>query len=270
MEITTKGQKINAMQWLSWRKEGMRTGEIADMLNITPSMASIIARKFRAAGYPDPFYKKTMPGPPVKLDTDTDTGSYILGILWGAASKVESNYIIRHRDPFFLKTIKDILKLEPVIQKSYSHTRDQYRLKISRHRDILFLDELYSTHGWTKRNDRKRYYPAGPINDKGFIRAWLELHSSVDICRSGRKKRPLSRLRIYGNRLLIQDINEIISANTGLKLRALQKTSNETTKALWYTGSSAKDVFNWLYQDAEIFNPNVREKIMDVLKKALS
>ena len=83
MEITTKGQKISAMQWLSWRKEGMRTGEIADMLNITPSMARIIARKFRAAGYPDPFYKKTMPGPPIKLDTNTDTGSYILGILWG-------------------------------------------------------------------------------------------------------------------------------------------------------------------------------------------
>lgn len=35
-------------------------------------MARIIARKIRAAGYMDPFYRKTKPATPSKLDTTTD------------------------------------------------------------------------------------------------------------------------------------------------------------------------------------------------------
>ncbi|MGI5875922.1 MAG: hypothetical protein ACOX6X_03770 [Dethiobacteria bacterium] len=68
------------------------------MLNVTPSMARIIARKFRAAGYVDPFYRKTKPATPTKLDTTTDAGAYILGILWGITSRPEQNYLmIRHK-----------------------------------------------------------------------------------------------------------------------------------------------------------------------------
>ena len=98
MEITTKGFILEADQWVSWRNEGKGTNEIAEILSISPQMARIIARKFKAAGYPDPQYRKTKPGPLFTIDTTTDTGAYILGILWGVLSKVEKQYIARHRD----------------------------------------------------------------------------------------------------------------------------------------------------------------------------
>lgn len=63
MKITTQGFVLEADQWLSWRNEGKSTIEIAQILGISPSMARIIARKFKAAGYPDPQYRKTKPGP---------------------------------------------------------------------------------------------------------------------------------------------------------------------------------------------------------------
>lgn len=73
---------------------------------------------------------------------------------------------------------------------------------------------LFCTHGWTKRNDPERCYPAGSVNDKGFIRAWVELHSSADLHCSGRIRKTSPRLRIYGNKSLMATMNEIIYKNT--------------------------------------------------------
>ncbi|NLL20070.1 MAG: hypothetical protein GX262_13810 [Clostridia bacterium] len=229
-------------------------------------MARIIARKFRAAGCPDPQYRRTKPGPLFTLDISTDTGAYILGILWGALSKAEQQYIIRHKDIFFLSLVKRHFGIGTVIQKSYSPTGVQYRLKISRSSHISSIDAILTSQGWAGRNNGERPYPSGSVNDKGFIRAWVELHSSADIHRTGRKRTPIPRLRIYGNKILIEEINRIVSANTNLKQRKIQKTSNEITKALYYTGKSFKTVFEWLYTVSEVCNPTSRGRMEDVLK----
>lgn len=265
MNILTKGFILEAEQWLAWRNEGKSTNEIAEILGISSSMVRIIARKFKAAGYPDPQYKKTKPGPSFTIDITTDTGAYILGILWGILSKVEEQYIVRHKDIFFLSLLKEHLEIESSIQKRYSPTDTQYRLKISRGSYIKSIDALLTSQGWTSRNNKKRPYPSGPVNDKGFIRAWIELHSSADIHRTGRKRIPMPRLRIYGNMYLITEINDIISANTNLNQREIQKTSNKTTKALYYVSKSFQTVFDWLYKDFEIYNPIAREHFNDVL-----
>ncbi|OPX84589.1 MAG: hypothetical protein A4E53_03847 [Pelotomaculum sp. PtaB.Bin104] len=108
---------------------------------------------------------------------------------------------------------------------------------------------------------------AVPPWSRGFIRAWVELHSSIDVARIGQKKAPTPRLRIYGNRLLMEEMNHIISAGTGVSVRALQKTANETTVGLYYVGRSFRTVFQWLYDGASLYNPVVREKFQYILAK---
>ena len=44
-----------------------------------------------------------------RLDTSTDTGAYILGILWGTMSIGEKGFWIRHRDPWFVDSVRDHL-----------------------------------------------------------------------------------------------------------------------------------------------------------------
>lgn len=159
---------------------------------------------------------------------------------------------MRHRDRLYIDIVREHLGITAEGHESYSYTGDQWRLKITRAADILTVKSLLERHGWTPRQAPERPYPSGSINDRGFIRAWVELHSSADIARTGRKRAPAPRLRIYGNRFLLEEMNRIIAAGAGLSPRTLQKTSNETTVALYYTGKSFRAAINWLYTGAEL------------------
>ena len=263
--IKVKSHIITISEWLSWRQRGISNTEIAHMLGISPSMARIIARKFRQAGVPDPQYWKRKPGPVYELNTTTDAGAYVLGILWGTATTSGGGYWVRNRDRWYIDTIREYLGVTAEGHESYSNTGNQWRLKITRAADVLTIKTLLERHGWTLRKAPERPYPCGSINDRGFIRAWMELHSSADIARTGRKRTPAPRLRIYGNRFLLEEMNRIIAAGTELPPRALQKTTNETTAALCYTGKSFRSVVQWLYTDAEIYNPKAFERFFGVL-----
>lgn len=264
-QVTVKHCIITASEWLSWREYGLSNTEIAVLLGISPSMARIIARKFRQMGVPDPQYWKRKPGPLRKLDATTDAGAYVLGILWGTATTSGGGYWVRNRDRWYIDTIREYLGVTAEGHESYSNTGNQWRLKITRATDVLTVKTLLERHGWTPRQAPKRPYPVGNINDKGFIRAWVELHSSADIARVGRKRTPPPRLRVYGNWFLLEGINRIIAAGAGLSPRTLQKTTNETTAALCYIGKSFRAVVRWLYTDAEIYNPKAFERFFGVL-----
>jgi len=62
-------------------------------------------------------------------------------------------------------------------------------------------------------------------------------------------------------------MNRIIAAGTELPPRTLQKTTNETTAALCYIGKSFRAVVQWLYTEAEIYNPKVFERFFGVHAK---
>lgn len=70
------------------------------------------------------------------IDTTTDTGGYILGLLWGSLSLYENGFWFRHRDRWYVETVKSYFGITAVVQKVSSGTGPQYRLKIVR-RDIL-------------------------------------------------------------------------------------------------------------------------------------
>lgn len=40
------------------------------------------------------------------IDTTTDTGGYILGLLWGSLSLYENGFWLRHRDRWYVETDK--------------------------------------------------------------------------------------------------------------------------------------------------------------------
>ncbi len=198
-------------------------------------------------------------------DTSTETGAYVLGVLWGTCSRNIEGYLIRHRIPWFVKCVKEYMQIPNSPYLLDARTGDQTILKITRKSIVKQIDRLLLKRGWQPRNAAERSYPCGDIHDKGFIRAWIELHSSIDIARIGTKRIATPRIRIYGNEELIEKINTVLSAETGLKLRMLQKTTNETTKALYYCGSSAQTVYGWLYTEPALYCAEVRENFEKIL-----
>jgi hypothetical protein len=248
----------------------MNNTVIAAMLGVSPSMVRIVARKFRQAGVPDPQYSKRKPGPVKTLDTTTDAGAYVLGIFWSTASASEEGYWVRHRDRWYVNVVREYLGITAEGHESYSGTGNQWRLKITRAADIAAVKDLLEHHGWTPRKAPERAYPSGNIDDRGFVRAWVEVHSSADVARIGRKRKPTPRLRIYGNRILLEEINRVVAASTGISPRMLQKTTNEVTAALYYTGESFRAVMDWLYTGAELYNPKVQKKFETVSGRAVN
>lgn len=201
------------------------------------------------------------------LDPTTEAGAYIMGIFWGALSVTDEGYWLRHRDSWYIDTVKQYLGITAREHESYSNTGGQWRLKITRSADVAAIKTHLECYGWTPRKALERPYPHGPLDDRGFVRAWVELHGSADVSRIGRKRTLTPRLRVYGNRVLMDDINRIIATDTGLPLRTLQKTANEATVALYYYGKSFRAVVDWLYAGAEICNPAMRTRFEEVLLK---
>ena len=197
------------------------------------------------------------------IDITTDKGSYILGILWGSLAVWQDGYWLRHRDRWYIDTARECLNISAAVQKVKSRTGPQYRLKIIRPELVESITILLKSNGWQPRKAHERPYPTGGINDRGFIRAWVELHGSLDIRQVKDRKgnhHPQERLRIYGNWSMLDEMNNTLCYATGLNPRTLQPTSGEVTKALYFQGSSVSKVIAWVYGGAEIWNTAARER----------
>lgn len=236
------------------------------MLGISPSMARIIARKFREAGVPDPQYRKRKPGFVGNLDITTDSGAYVLGILWGTASTSGEGYWVRHRDKWYVDVVREYLGITADGHESYSNTGRQWRLKITRTADVAMVRDLLERYGWVPRKSRERPYPSGPLNDRGFVRAWVELHSSADVVRTGRQRMPTPRLRIYGSQPLMEQLNRVIALGVNLPPRKLQRITTGTgeTWCLYFSGNSFRAIVDWLYTGIKLFNVTTRNRFGEV------
>ena len=53
-------------------------------------------------------------------------------------------------------------------------------------------------------------------------------------------------------------MNHIISQHTGLPLKSIQKTNNNITKTLYYQSKSILPIIDWIYNDATLYNPNIK------------
>jgi hypothetical protein len=193
--------------------------------------------------------------------------SYILGILWGCATyePTEHMFLVRHRDPFYSQIVAQYFQTNARPHLAQSRTGDQHRLKL---RERYCLAELLE-RGWTERNAVGRPYPAGNIDHAGFCRAWIETHGELDWWHGKRHEGP--RLRIYGNRALIADMNGVIAAGTGVMPKTVQVANrrvNEKTCAIYYqSGKEIEAIVGWMYGRDELFNLERKEELMKLLKK---
>lgn len=158
--------------------------------------------------------------------------SYTLGILWAYGRDDGDRFILRCKHLEILHHLQLILGTDYVITQRRSRTNIQYVLRIRgdiRHKMLNIL----AAQGWAPRNADIREYPSDISDHFGFIRAWIQYHSSIDISSLGSQ-----RVRIYGNKVLLEVMNDIISKLTGLPLLTPQRVTSKTY-ALYYQGQSA-------------------------------
>lgn len=161
----------------------------------------------------------------------TEIDPYLLGIIWGMGRlNEEGSMFFRHRHRYFLEQIQSICDNE--ITTSKSRTGIQYRLK-----SVLFDELQLQEIGWSERNSDSRRLPI--LDDyKDFLRAYLELHSSLDYSlRYGRNKKNKwrsLRLRIYGNTNLLEGINDVMHTFVKIPKKSIEIVHNNKTGILNY------------------------------------
>ncbi len=168
---------------------------------------------------------------------NTVMDDYILGILWSIGSLVKEGYseyfVVRHKDRYYSDFLKEAFKLTKSVYPIQEKTKKYYCIKIP----YDFVREILEENGWVNRWGEERSYPIYVENHADFLRAYLEIHSSLDYCTSYSGKRKYYRLRwrIYGNQKLIEQINEILYIEIGITSHKPQSTVNEKTTYLSLT-----------------------------------
>ena len=255
--------RFSREDWQTWRNQGWTARDIARHVGLSRSRVDQLARHYGRTAATDPLYHLTQPEPPRLFDAQTETAAYALGLLWGTASFPSAQVLlVRHRDRALVILLRDLLTLPGSIWTYPAPTGAQTCLKVQRTTAVRCVRQWLTDHDWTPRQAAVRPYPTGFLDNRAFIRAWVELHAAVtDQVRSGRRRQLRPRLRIYGNYALLTTMNNQISTGTGLPQRTLQKTTNVSTRALYYTGQSAHTVLQWLYQDATVWHPPAQTRL---------
>jgi hypothetical protein len=157
--------------------------------------------------------------------------TYILGIVWSISSiNPDSRIVFRHKEKYFIQCLQKVFGGS--IYEQDSRTDKQYVLKFKRDTLLNELNEL----GYSNRNSDKRIIPT--IADKKFLQAYLEIHSKVDwqTAYTGNKKRKYKkvRIRVYGNKLLLEGINLLMHDIIRVELKTVQNCKNDTTGYISY------------------------------------
>ena len=160
---------------------------------------------------------------------------YVLGIFWAIGSPIEDRYpffMLRHHDRYFLDVVRKVLNIPTSVFEGKSLTSSQYKLKLFN----FDLSQL-TQYGWHTRLSEQRNYP-NIQEHVDFIRAYIEVHSSVDTLtiRQRYKERRSPRLRIYGNRYFLEQLTEVLSLQVEITPKRVQKATNlsESSGILYY------------------------------------
>lgn len=199
------------------------------------------------------------------------TNSYVLGILWVIGRYSDDNgryFFLRHKDWYYLDIVRQELNVTAKIHQVMHKGKPQYRLKASGF-EITVLQRL----GWQPRWDVQRVYPK-ITEHRDLLRAYLEIHSRVDTLtitkRDGRKQKQ-PRLRVYGNRAFLEEMSEVIAAETGAGVKKVQKATNRSgvSGILYYTSRvELQSIFNYLYQPGtKLFNRDRYNDFQEIINQ---
>lgn len=180
--------------------------------------------------------------------------NYILGIIFSIGSVQEGRLVFRHKHRYFLEQVQALCKNQIYEQKS--RTGIQYVLKTS-----YFDIENLRAMGWSGRNSSVRHLPM--LKDyRDFLRAYIEIHSTLDYStrhkNRGEKYKAL-RLRIYGNKEMVEDITNTLNTYAGVGLKSPQVLPNNKTAYVAYTSlneikgifayAEGEPCFEWLWDN---------------------
>lgn len=194
---------------------------------------------------------------------------YVLGILWSIGSPIEDRYpyfMLRHHDRYFLDVVRKALNIPTSVFAGESLTRAQYKLKLFN----FDLNQL-TQYGWQTRLSEQRSYP-NIREHANFIRAYIELHSSVDTLtiRQRSKERRSQRLRIYGNRYFLEQLTEMLSSQVEVTPKRVQKATNlsEFSGILYYQSRrELEKLHDYLYPPGiQYFHRGYYEHFRSLLK----
>jgi hypothetical protein len=162
-----------------------------------------------------------------------DITPYQLGIIWGLGSYIETEMVFRSEHSYFLEHIQTLTDSEVSIQRS--RHKVQYKLK-----SVMFDTEELKQIGWTERNAEIRDIPVldNLNNYKDFLRAYIEIHSRLTYRiiknKKGIKTHKKIRLKIYGNKILIQSINNFLFEFADVPKRNPYISKNNKTATITY------------------------------------
>lgn len=185
----------------------------------------------------------------------THLNTYVLGILWALGRYVDETnsshqyFFIRHSREFFLEVLRQEMSLRSKVHTVLHKGKTQYRLKVSG-LDINALEHI----GWQSRNAGERNYPRIKSGHRDFIRAYLEIHSTVDtilIRKRNRKSYKQPRLRIFGNLHFLDELTQVLAnqIEAGIKKPQISTRQSEVSGTLYYQSiREVQNIFEYLYR----------------------
>ena len=187
--------------------------------------------------------------------------SYQKGILWNISSiNPDGRIVLRHSERYFLDAIGHS---NTIYEQDGNSGKPQYVLKF---KDKQILDELINI-GYTPRNSDIRHLPQDV--DKAFIQACIELHGYCDwqtaYRRNGDKYRKV-RLRIYGNKMLISQLNIAMAEFIGVTLKTPQVVTNKTY-FLSYTSQDEIEHICAYFESEPIRYSKLWDKMRDMINQ---
>lgn len=181
---------------------------------------------------------------------------YVLGIIWGVSSLCDERFVFRHKDKYFIELLQNIFGGNIYCQKA--RTDMQYVLKLRTSQSITLLAKLKEL-GYTHRNSDSRRLPTGA--NKEFIKAYLELHSCIDFHKNNK-----TRLRVYGNVILIEEFNNLISSILDICSKKPQIITVKTHYLSYASQSELQSIYDEFAND-EIKNCTYWENFRSKLEK---
>ena len=187
-------------------------------------------------------------GDHLRLQRDLKIDGRILGILWALGRDDGTYFLIRYKERSLLEEICKYSGLSKQIITGRSQTNIQYRLKLTNDIRKNILYALIKRHGWSPRNADIRQYPIGDIDHMEFILAYVQIHSTLEFPK-GR-----SRLRIYGNKLMMEEMNDIIPRVFSVARKTPQRIADKTYALCYQRESEISELLpGFEPDDGEIF-----------------
>ena len=189
---------------------------------------------------------------------DSEELYYFLGFV-AADGYISDNTIeigLNEKDLELLEKFRDlIVPGKPIYHKKRTNS---YTLKISCLKNIESFKSFYSM--FTNKKHEEIQYPNIPSEyQKDFIRGYIDGDGTFDTTKgyqtvNGERKvyRGL-RLRILGNIGFLARLNEETRKAYNHKTNSISKKGKENVYVITYNFSTASNLLEWIYKDANIF-----------------